>query len=163
MMALSTKARYGSRIMLELALQYEKGPVLLKEIAERQEISRKYAHFLINYLKGAGLVRSIRGPKGGYVLARPPSEISMNEIVQTLEGSISPVTCVDDPHFCNRKPACATYLVWKKLKEAMSGVLDSWTLENLVVAQGARKNALPKKKQDGCRRYKLIKNKGNTE
>lgn len=156
-MKLTTNGRYGTRIMLELALQYEKGPVLLREIAERQEISRKYAHFLINYLKGAGLVRSIRGPKGGYVLAKPPSEISMDEIVQTLEGSISPVTCVDDPHFCSRMPACATYLVWEKLKEAMLGVLNSWTLENLVVAQGARKNALSKEKQDGCRPYKLIK------
>lgn len=143
--------------MLELALQYEKRPVLLKEIAERQGISIKYTHFLINFLKGAGLVRSIRGPKGGYVLTRAPSEISMNEIVQTLEGSISPVTCIDDPHFCSRMPTCATYLVWKKLKEAMLGVLSSWTLENLVIARGTRENILSKEKQDGCKASKLIK------
>lgn len=140
-MKLTTKGRYGTRIMLELALHYNKKcPVLLKQIAQEQEISIKYTHLLISYLRGAGLVRSIRGPKGGYALTKPPSLISLREIVQTLEGSLSPVDCIDDPDFCHRITFCPTYEVWKKMKEAVVKVLDSLTLEDLILIQRKKKN-----------------------
>jgi len=126
--------------MLELALHYKKYPVLLRQIAQEQEISIKYAHFLISYLKGAGFVRSIRGRKGGYVLTKPPSLISLREIVQSLEGSLSPVGCIDDPDFCHRITFCPTHKVWKKMAEAAVGVLDSLTLEDLILIQQMKKS-----------------------
>lgn len=134
-MRLSTRSRYGTRAMLELALHYGQGPVLLKEIAERQEISKKYLDQIITTLRAANLVKSVRGAHGGYILAREPSSIKLSEIIQALEGPVSPVNCVDDPSLCSRSIHCVTRDVWTDIKKAIFQVLDSMTLEDLVERQ----------------------------
>ncbi len=131
-MKMTTKGRYGLRIMLELALHYGEGPFLLKEISQSENISIKYIHFLINFLKGAGLVKSLRGPKGGYVLAKAPSKITLRAIIEALEGPLSPVDCVDDPAFCDRVNICPAHKVWERIYQAELNVLDSLTLEQLI-------------------------------
>ena len=107
-MRLSTKGRYGTRAMLDLALNFGKEPVLLRDIARRQEVSEKYLEHSVSALRKAGLVRSIRGARGGYVLAKPPSEIRLSEIMEVLEGSMAPVDCVDDAHVCHRANLCVS-------------------------------------------------------
>ena len=137
-MKLSTKARYGVRAMLSLSLNYCKGHIPLKDVAKQQGVSEKYLEHLMVSLKTAGLVRSVRGTHGGYVLARPPFQISLNEVVQTLEGSIAPVDCVDDPGLCRRVSSCVTRDIWEQMKEAMETVLESTTLQDLVERQRDR-------------------------
>jgi len=134
-MKLSTKARYGVRAMLSLALDYGRGPIPLKEVAEQQEISEKYLEHLMGSLRSAGLVRSVRGTHGGYLLAKSPSQIRLDEVVRVLEGSIAPVECVDDASLCGRVGLCVTRDVWGELKEAMESVLASTTLQDLVERQ----------------------------
>ena len=134
-MKLSTKGRYGARVMLDLALHFGEGPILLKDIAKRQQISERYLEQLILSLKAAGLVESTRGARGGFTLAKPPSQIRLSEIIQTMEGSIAPVTCVDDPKACSRADVCVTRDIWSEMGKAMSGVLESTTLEDLVQRQ----------------------------
>ena len=131
-MKLSTRARYGARAMLELALHYGEGPVLVKDIAKRQEISRRYLEHLIVSLQAARLVETIRGKKGGCILAKPPSEIKIGEIVEALEGSMAPVNCVDDDKLCPRTKLCVSRDIWIKMKEAIVNVLNSITLEDMV-------------------------------
>ncbi|TET69253.1 MAG: RrF2 family transcriptional regulator [Candidatus Aminicenantes bacterium] len=142
-MKLSTKARYGARAMLELALNYEKGSLLLREIAQRQEISHRYLERIMNVLVSAGLVRSSRGQHGGFSLAKSPGEIRLSQVIQAVEGSIAPTSCVDDPKICNRVDICITRDIWEKLKKAMLEVLDSITLDNMIEMQ-KKKLAKPK-------------------
>ena len=134
-MKLSTRGRYGPRAMLDLALHYGKGPVSLKNIARRQEISERYLEHIMIVLQSAGLVQSTRGSRGGFSLAKLPEEIKLSQIIQAVEGSISPVACVDDPKLCDRVGVCVTYEIWKKLKKAMFEVFDSVTLEDMVKMQ----------------------------
>jgi len=134
-MKLSTKGRYGTRAMLDLALHYGEVPVHLKDIAARQQVSERYLEQLVLSLKAAGLLKSVRGAKGGFVLARPPAEIKLIDIIQTLEGSICPVACVDDPDFCSRVDMCVTRDIWGELGKAMTQILDSQTLQDLVERQ----------------------------
>ena len=136
MMRLSTKGRYGARLMLELALNYGNGRVLLKDIARRQEISEGYLEHLLPPLKAAGLVNSARGAHGGYMLAKAPSKITLREVVQVLEGSLSPVECVDTPSVCQRVRSCVTRDIWKELGEKISHTLESVTLRDMVEMQG---------------------------
>ncbi|MEE9191076.1 MAG: Rrf2 family transcriptional regulator [Candidatus Aerophobetes bacterium] len=131
-MRLSTKGRYGARAMLDLALNFGKEPVLLRDIATRQEVSEKYLEHSMSSLRNAGLVRSIRGARGGYILAKPPSEIRLSEIMEVLEGSMAPVECVDDPEVCHRADLCVTRDIWEKMKEAIDNILESTTLEDLA-------------------------------
>ena len=131
-MKLSTKGRYGMRAMLDLALQSGTEPVLIKDISKRQEVSDLYLQQLFNRLKTAGLVRSTRGPKGGFMLTKPPSQISLADILQAMEGSTAPVECVDNATFCSRADSCVTRKVWAEIKKAMDGVLESTTLQDLV-------------------------------
>ena len=131
-MKLSTKGRYGMRAMLDLALQSGTEPVLIKDISKRQEVSDLYQQQLFNRLKTAGLVRSTRGPKGGFMLTKPPSQISLADILQAMEGSTAPVECVDNATFCSRADSCVTRKVWAEIKKAMDGVLESTTLQDLV-------------------------------
>ncbi|MFC2024049.1 RrF2 family transcriptional regulator [Chloroflexota bacterium] len=132
MMNISTKGRYALRAMLDLALQSGDGPSLIKDISKRQGISDLYLEQLLNRLKTAGLLRSIRGPKGGFMLTKPPEEIMLLDILETMEGSLAPVACVDTATFCNRAENCTTRLIWTKMKKAMVEVLESITLEDLV-------------------------------
>ena len=131
-MKLSTKGRYGMRAMLDLALQSGTEPVLIKDISKRQEVSDLYLQQLFNRLKTAGLVRSTRGPKGGFMLTKPPSQIRLADILQAMEGSTAPVECVDNATFCSRADSCVTRKVWAEIKKAMDGVLESTTLQDLV-------------------------------
>jgi Rrf2 family protein len=120
------------RAILELAMEYGKEPLQIKTIAEREDISNKYLEQLIAMLKAAGLVRSIRGPRGGYLLAKPPAEICLKEVFVTLEGPMVPAECLDHPEFCARCMDCATREIWSELQNAISKVLDSVTLADLV-------------------------------
>ncbi len=131
-MKLSTRARYGTRALLDLAIHREEGPVQLKNIAERQHISPLYLEQLISPLLAAGIIRSTRGAKGGIWLARHPREVKLNEVVQILEGSISPVECINDPDICPHYDDCTTREVWEEMGKAMKGVLESTTLQDLV-------------------------------
>ncbi len=131
-MKLSTKTRYGVRAMLDLALHQDQAPVSLKDIAERQQLSLAYLEQLVGPLIAAGLVRSVRGPKGGISLARASRQIKLGEIYQALEGSTAPVGCVDDPGLCPRSRFCVTRDVWSEVKGALDAVLESRTLDDLV-------------------------------
>jgi Rrf2 family protein len=131
-MKLSTRSRYGVRLMLDLALNTNKGSVYLKDIAREEDISEKYLSLIIIPLKAAGLVNSIRGAHGGYTLAKPPSEITLKEIVDILEGGTCLVDCVKDPSACPRSDTCVSRDLWTMLSDGISKTLGSFTLENLV-------------------------------
>jgi len=118
--------------MLELALLYGKGPVLLKDVASRQNIPVSYLENLMSALRMAGLVATVRGMHGGYYLARPPSAIDLSQIVAALEGSTAPVECVDDPKYCSRADTCVTKDIWGEVKLAIENVLKSISLEDLA-------------------------------
>jgi Rrf2 family cysteine metabolism transcriptional repressor len=131
-MKLSSRTRYGMRAMLELALEYGKKPLQIKSIADREDISNKYLEQLMAMLKSSGLVRSMRGPRGGYMLARPPAEIKLSEVFTTLEGPLVPVECLDHTEFCTRCSDCATRLIWQDLYKAMMSILETTTLQDLA-------------------------------
>jgi Rrf2 family protein len=131
-MKLSTRSRYGVRLMVELALNYGKGPLYLKDIAKGQNISEKYLSLIIIPLRGVGLVNSLRGAYGGYSLAKDPSQITMKEIVDVLEGDCSLVDCVKNPSTCPRVPICASHDIWAIIEGKISETLNSVTLEMLV-------------------------------
>jgi len=141
-MKLSTRARYGIRALLDLSINGAKGPVPLKEIAERQEISMSYLEHLINPLVAGGIIRTVRGSKGGIILVKTPGEIKLSQIVNLLEGSTAPVDCVDSPQNCLRSEECVTREVWHQVKEAIDGVLDSITLQTLIERQKNRQKTV---------------------
>lgn len=130
-MKISTKGRYGIRLMLSLALHYESGTMALKTIAKEQEISEKYLEQIINPLTKSGLVKSFRGAQGGYVLTKHPDDISIGEILRILEGSLSPVDCVDNP-MCPNSDSCVSLSIWKKMKDALDDVVDNISLGDLI-------------------------------
>ncbi len=134
-MKISTKGRYGTRALLELALHYREGPIPLKDIARSQQISLQYLAHLITPLVTAGIMRSTPGARGGVWLAKSPQEIKLSEVIELLEGSIAPVECVNDPKYCSRSELCVTRDVWSELKKVMNGVLESTTLQDLVERQ----------------------------
>ncbi|MFC1901302.1 RrF2 family transcriptional regulator [Chloroflexota bacterium] len=131
-MKLSTRARYGTRALLELSLRQGEGPILLKEIAKKQQISLPYLEHLVSPLIAGGIVRSIKGPRGGVFLAKTPEEIKLSEVIQLLEGSVAPVECINNPGVCERSEFCVTRDIWSELKMVMNEVLESTTLEDLV-------------------------------
>ena len=134
-MKLSTRGRYGVRLMLELALHYGEGPILLRDIAERQGISEKYLWQLINPLKTTGLVNSQRGAHGGYVLGKAPEAISLKAILRILEGSLCLVDCVDNPALCERSPSCISREIWGEASKNMQQTLEDTTLAAMVERQ----------------------------
>ena len=131
-MKLSTRTRYGIRAVLELAENYGKGPLQLKIIAQRQEISVKYLEQLMSALRSAGFVRSTRGSKGGYVLAKSPEQIKLGDVFHCLEGPVVTVECVENEGYCTRTNDCAARQIWAEVEKAVIGVLQSITLQNLV-------------------------------
>lgn len=134
-MWLSTKGRYAVRAMIEIALHNETELVSISEISKNQEITYQYAEQIMIKIKKAGLVESIRGPKGGYRLAKKPSEITAGDIVRILEGYTEPVFCINpdvSQKECLRAPKCAARLLWEKVGQKINEVLDSTTLEDLV-------------------------------
>ncbi len=134
-MRLSTKARYGTRAMLDIAINYEKGPVSLKGLAQRQHISVKYMEQLIPLLKLAGLVRSIRGAGGGYTLSKDAHLINLRDIIDALEGSIFPVDCIDNPETCERTKKCVTCEIWKEIQDSINNKMEALTLADMVERQ----------------------------
>lgn len=131
-MRISTKGRYGTRAMVDIGENYGKGPVSLRKLAERQCISMKYMEQIIPLLKTSGLIRSSRGARGGYVLAKEPRKISLHDIVQALEGSWSLVDCLDDDTLCDRAKECVTYEIWHDVQTAIYRILDSTTLADMI-------------------------------
>ena len=131
-MKLSTKGRYAVRAMIDLACHAAESPVLIKDISEREGISNLYLKQLFVPLRVAGLIRTVRGANGGLILARPPLQIKLIEIIYCVEGSTAPVGCVDDAGICYRSDLCVTRDVWIKLKQAIDNVLESTTLQDLV-------------------------------
>lgn len=134
-MKLSTRGRYATRALLDLALHQNDGPILLRDIARRQQISLRYLEHLITPLVAAGIVRSIRGARGGVWLARPPEGIKMSEVIQLLEGSTALVECVNHPETCDRSSVCVIRDVWKELKKATDEILDATTIQDLAERQ----------------------------
>lgn len=130
-MKISTKGRYGARAALELALHFGEGPVMVREIAEQQGISERYLEQILNTLRTSDLVKSTRGAKGGYELARKPADITLGDIIRALEGPFDIVSCTRD-FDCGKETFCATYTVWRDVKNAIEGVLDAVTLSDLV-------------------------------
>jgi Rrf2 family protein len=137
-MRLSTKGRYGVRALVDIALNSDGAPVLLKDIAKRQDISAQYLEHLVAPLIRAGILRSIRGAKGGIALAKPPEEIKLSRVIEVLEGSVAPVECVDNAALCARSDECVTRDVWSDIKAAIMGVLESLTLKDLMDRQKAK-------------------------
>ncbi|MBI4295742.1 MAG: Rrf2 family transcriptional regulator [Chloroflexi bacterium] len=137
-MKLSSRGRYGTRLLLDLALHRDEEPVLLKDIARRQQLPLSYLEHLIGPLIAGSILRSTRGAKGGVSLARPPAEIKLSEVIHILEGSMAPVECLNSPQVCTRSQACATRDIWSELKQAIDGVLESTTLEDIVVRQKSK-------------------------
>lgn len=124
------------RALVDLAAHYGEHPQLIKEIARRQGISQHYLEQIIIVLKSAGLVKSLRGAKGGIILAKAPSQIRLSEVMKVLEGSTAPVECVDDALVCSRSSYCVMRDIWIEMKGAVDGVLESKTLQEMVDRQG---------------------------
>ena len=132
-MKISTKGRYALRLMLDLAMNNTGEPVRIKDIAARQEISDKYLEQIISALNKAGYVRSIRGPQGGYRLAKEPEKYTVGMILRMTEGSLAPVPCLEsDVNTCERQDTCVTLRLWQMLDTAISDVVDKVTLADLV-------------------------------
>jgi Rrf2 family protein len=137
-MKLSTRTRYGTRALLELALHSGKEPVSLKDIARQQQISLPYLEQLIAPLIAGGIIRSTKGPRGGISLARKPGSIKLIEITRLLEGSVAPVECIDNPEACKRSEFCATRDIWSELKDVMDDFLKTTTLQDLAARQKSK-------------------------
>ncbi len=145
-MKLSTKGRYGVTAMYDLAMHIGKGPISLKSVAARQQISEHYLEQLMGQLRKAGLVKSTRGAQGGYILVKQPQDISVGDIVRVMEGPIAPVDCLlsTDPGsngYCPRTEICVTRNVWQKVGESISNVLDSITLQDLCREEAQRRGS----------------------
>lgn len=129
-MKISTKGRYALRLMLDLAAEGQGRPVVLRDVAKRQDISEKYLEQLVSPLIRAGLLKSVRGAAGGYLLTRDPAEYTVGEILRTQEGPLSVVECVDSG--CPRQGQCATLPLWRRLSQAVDAVVDATTLQDLL-------------------------------
>lgn len=137
-MKISTKGRYALRLLLDLAIYNTGEPISLKDIARRQEISEKYLEQIISLLNKAGFVRSVRGPQGGYLLKREPSEYTVGMVLRLTEGDLAPVSCVGESHGeCERRQGCVSVRVWEQLNAAINQVVDNITLADMVEWQQA--------------------------
>ena len=135
-MKISTKGRYALRMMVDLAEHQGEGYVSLKDIAERQDISKKYLEQIIPVLNRASFLKANRGSQGGYRLAKAPKAYTVKEILELTEGSLAPVACLDDdPSGCERSASCATIALWKGLQETIENYLGGITLQDLLDRQ----------------------------
>ncbi len=133
-MRLTTRSRYGARLLLDIANHEAKGPVSVSEISKREDIPVKYLEALIHKLKRAGYLESIRGPRGGYRLGRAPSEITLAEIVRILEGDLKLVDCEGKESACGRIQDCPTRRIWKDIEDTVTRKLENVTVQDLVNA-----------------------------
>ena len=132
-MKISTKGRYALRLMMDLAENNSGSPISLEDVAKRQDISDKYLEQIISILNKAGYVRSVRGAQGGYMLKMEPQNYTVGMILRQTEGSLAPVACIEDDEIvCDRQQQCVTSIVYKKINDAISGVVDNITLQDLV-------------------------------
>lgn len=132
-MKISTKGRYALRMLYDLALHHEEGYISLKDIAERQNISKKYLEQIVPLLNKTGLLRTNRGNKGGYMLAGRPDEVTVGDVLRATEGSLAPVACLDfEPNECPRINECATLYVWEGLFKTITDYLDSITIQDII-------------------------------
>jgi len=131
-MKVSTRTRYGIRAVLELAESYGQRPLQLKLVAQHQDISVKYLEQIIAMLKSGGFVRSVRGARGGYILAKAPNQIKLSDVFDCLEGPVSTVECVENQDYCARAADCMAKQVWTQVQKAIDSVLQSITLQDLV-------------------------------
>jgi Rrf2 family protein len=141
-MKLSTRTRYGLRAMVEIAAADPHKLISVREIAANQDLSLKYMEQIMSALKSAGFVRAIRGPSGGYALARSPETIQMSEIFQALEGSPCLVDCVEEPEICAMAETCPARRVWLDLHNAVKAVLENTTLQDLIEEHGGSKKSI---------------------
>lgn len=130
-MKLSTKSRYALRALAELAGHYGNGTLSLKDIADQQQLSRNYLENLFNAMKVAGLVRSKRGPGGGWELIKPPDQITLTMVLEAVEGDVGVVDCVIHPDSCARRDYCPTQDIYVEVSQAIRGVFDRYTIEDL--------------------------------
>ena len=138
-MKLSTRSRYGVRLMIALAVAGGNKSVFLKDIAASEDISEKYLSLIVIPLRAAGLLRSIRGARGGYALAREPKDISLRDIVEAVEGETCLVTCVKNPDVCKRVSVCPARDTWTQLSNTIKKAMASVTLAQLVIGQKGKK------------------------
>lgn len=131
-MKLSTRSRYGTRLVLELAIKFEEGPVYLKDISRSQDISLKYLGQLVIPLKLAGIINSSRGAHGGYFLAKDPETIKLSEIIDILEGPIGIVDCINDNNSCDRYKTCSVRFFWEEVNSNFYRSLEGITLKDMV-------------------------------
>ena len=144
-MKLSTRGRYGLKAMFDLALYYGEGPISLTSIAERQAISVNYLEQLISPLRKAMLVESVRGAQGGYMLAKSPNEITVGVILTTLEGPLAPTDCVvvdGDDEICDHSNYCVTKVIYEKIYESISNVVNSITLQHMIDDYNSNQDSL---------------------
>lgn len=147
-MRLSTRGHYGLKAMFDLAQHFGSEPIPLKSVAERQNLSEHYLEQLIAILRKAGLVKSVRGSQGGYILAREPVQITVGDVIRALEGPIAPVYCVseEDPGNCDEADYCITRTVWARVRDSIAGVLDAISLADMCreaeEAQQKRENTV---------------------
>jgi len=145
-MKLSTRGRYGTRLMLELATQYGKGPISMSDISKNQKIPIKYLEQLIIPLKKAGLITSVRGPKGGHMLAKTPREINLWEVLLNLESKFTFVDCLSDETCCDSISTCPIRPVWGNAFDSMKGIFQATTLVdvlNLPNSTRAKSGSIP--------------------
>ena len=132
-MKISTKGRYALRMLLELAAHQDDGFISLKEISEHQDISKKYLEQIVPMLNKSGILRTNRGNRGGYMLAKSPRECSVGDVLRATEGSLAPVTCLEyDVNDCPRAGFCPTLFVWEGLNKAVTEYLDGITLQDIL-------------------------------
>ena len=131
-MKLSTRSRYGTRILVDIATHHAQGPVQIGDISKRQKISVKYLEQLIRPLRKEEIVSSIRGPKGGYILSKKPAEITLGYIVRLFEGQSDLTECISDPEVCPMSVDCRVRLAWKDATDALCEKLDATTIADLI-------------------------------
>lgn len=140
-MKISTRGRYALRMMLDLAVNANEEPIRLKDVSQRQEISDKYLEQIISILNKAGFVKSIRGPQGGYKLAKQPKDYTVGMILRLTEGNMAVVSCLEgDVNECERQKECMTLALWQKINNAVNDVIDNTTLEDLIEWQKDKSN-----------------------
>jgi Rrf2 family protein len=148
-MRLSTKGEYASRAMLELAIREKEGPLRIKLISEAQDIPERFLEQILLLLKRAGYLRSRKGPRGGYVLAKPPDKISVAEVIRVMDGPLAPIDCVSVTahEACPMEGTCGLRWLWKDVRDAIAGILEMTTFADLVdrsrLAEKGDRNAQP--------------------
>lgn len=132
-MKISTKGRYALRMLIDLASNHDDGYISLKDIAERQDISKKYLEQIVPMLNKSGILRTNRGNKGGYMLAKAPNELTVGDVLRATEGNLAPVSCLEyEPNTCPRCEDCATLYIWEGLYKAVNEYLDNITIQDII-------------------------------